>query len=212
METKIDLSQYHNTLSRKHQAIRLIWGVVWPMATWFLPRSMGMPWKRALLRAFGAKIHSTANIYSSAKIYYPANLEMDAYSCLASDVDCYNVAKIHIGANSTISQVAYLCTASHDITNPYNPLITAPIVIEDQAWVAADAFVGIGVTIGEGAVVGARAAVFKDVEPWTVVGGNPAKFIKNRKTYNMQNICKLQRGRQISSSTAIITNERRISA
>ena len=55
-----------------------------------------------------------------------------------------------------------------------------PIVIEAQAWVAADAFVGMGVTIGEGAVVGARAAVFKDVEPWTVVGGNPAKFIKNR--------------------------------
>ena len=68
------------------------------------------------------------------------------------------------------------------------------------------------VTIGEGAVVGARAAVFKDVEPWTVVGGNPVIFIKNRKTYNMQNICNLQKGRQILSSTSIITNERRISA
>jgi putative colanic acid biosynthesis acetyltransferase WcaF len=46
--------------------------------------------------------------------------------------------------------------------------------------VATDAFVGMGVTIGEGAVVGARAAVFKDVEPWMVVGGNPAKPIKKR--------------------------------
>ena len=72
--------------------------------------------------------------------------------------------------------------------------------------------IDLGGSIGEGAVVGARAAVFKDVEPWTVIGGNPAKFIKNRKTYNMQNICNLQRGRQILSSTAIITNERRISA
>ena len=105
---------------------------------------------------------------------------MDAYSCLASDVDCYNVDVIHIGANTTISQGVFLCTASHDITNSLNPLITAPIVIEDQAWVAADAFVGMGVTVGQGAVVGARAAVFKDVEPWTVVGGNPAKFIKKR--------------------------------
>ena len=60
------------------------------------------------------------------------------------------------------------------------PLKIAPITIGDRAWVAADAFVGMGVTIGEGAVVGARAAVFKDVEPWTVVGGNPAKFIKKR--------------------------------
>ena len=66
-------------------------------------------------------------------------------------------------------------------TNPLNPLITAPIVIEDQAWIGAKAFVGMGVTIGQGAVVGATASVYKDVAPWTVVGGNPAKFIKERK-------------------------------
>jgi putative colanic acid biosynthesis acetyltransferase WcaF len=59
-------------------------------------------------------------------------------------------------------------------------LISAPITIEEQAWVAADAFVGMGVTIGKGAVVGARASVYADVEPYTVVGGNPAKFIKKR--------------------------------
>ena len=53
-------------------------------------------------------------------------------------------------------------------------------MIENRAWVAADAFVCMGITIGEGAVVGARAAVFKNVEPWTVVGGNPAKVIKKR--------------------------------
>ena len=105
---------------------------------------------------------------------------MDRYACLASNVDCYNVAPIHIGANTTISQGAYLCTASHDISNPLNPLIIAPITIEDQAWVAADAFISMGVTVGQGAVIGARAAVFKNVEPWTVVGGNPAKFLKKR--------------------------------
>ena len=105
---------------------------------------------------------------------------MDEYSCLDENVICYNVAPIHIGAQSTVSQGAFLCTASHDITDKKNPLITAPIVIESQAWVAADAYVGMGVTIGEGAVVGARAAVFKDVEPWTVVGGNPAHLLKER--------------------------------
>ena len=179
-DTKIDLSQYHNALSRKNQVIRLLWTVVWGIFARPLPRSVGSGWKRWLLRLFGARIASTAIVYSSAKVYYPANLTMDAYSCLASDVDCYNVAPITIGANSTVSQGAYLCTASHDISNPLNPLITAPIVIEDQAWVAAGAFVGMGVTIGQGAVVGARAAVFKSVEPWTVVGGNPAKFLKKR--------------------------------
>ena len=179
-ETKIDLSQYHNALSRKNQIIRMLWTIVWGIFARPLPRSVGSGWKRFLLRLFGAQIAPTAVVYSSAKVYYPANLIMEAYSCLASDVDCYNVAPITIGANSTVSQGAYLCTASHDITNPLNPLITAPIVIKDQAWVAAGAFVGMGVTIGQGAVVGARAAVFKSVKPWTVVGGNPAKFIKER--------------------------------
>lgn len=179
-ETKIDLSKYKNALSRKNQLIRMVWSIVWGVFARPLPRSVGSGWKRFLLRLFGAKIAPTAIVYSSAKVYYPANLIMETYACLASDVDCYNVAPVHIGANSTISQGAYLCTASHDITNPLNPLITAPIVIEDQAWVAAGAFIGMGVTVGQGAVVGARSAVFKSVEPWTVVGGNPAKFIKKR--------------------------------
>lgn len=177
---KIDLSKYENHLGRKHQVIRLVWGIVWPLGTWFLPRSMGMGWKRFLLRMFGAKIHPTANIYSSAKIYYPANLTMEEYSCLASEVDCYNVAPIVVGANTTVSQGAYLCTASHDISDRLNPLITAPIILKDQAWIGAKAYIGMGVTIGQGAVVGATASVYKDVEPWTVVGGNPAKFIKKR--------------------------------
>ena len=179
-ETKIDLSKYENHLGRKHQVIRLLWSVTWTLCARWLPRSVGNGWKNILLRLFGAKIAKTAHVYSSAKVYYPSNLTMGEYSCLASNVDCYNVAPIIIGANTTVSQGAYLCTASHDVTNPLNPLITAPIIIEDQAWIGARAFVGMGVTIGQGAVVGATASVYKDVEPWIIVGGNPAKFIKKR--------------------------------
>lgn len=171
---------YVNHLGRKHQIIRFMWGFVWNVGAKWLPRSIGSGWKRFLLRAFGARIAPTAVVYSSAKIYYPANLIMDDYACLASDVDCYNVAPIHVGAFATVSQGAFLCTASHDITSPRHELITSPIKIGHEAWIGADAFVGMGVTIGEGTVVGARAAVFKDVEAWTVVGGNPAKFIKKR--------------------------------
>ena len=179
-ETKVDLSKYENRLGKKHQVIRFMWGIIWPLGTWFLLRSTGMVWKRFLLCMFGAKIHPTAMIYTSAKIYYPANLVMEENSCLASDVDCYNVDQITICANTTVSQGAYLCTASHDITDSLNSLITAPIVIEDQSWIGAKAFIGMGVRIGQGAVVGATASVYKNVEPWTVVGGNPAKFLKRR--------------------------------
>ena len=180
LKCKVDISKYENSLDKKHQVIRLLWGIMWPLLTWVLPRSIGMPWKRMLLRSFGARIHHTANIYSSARIYYPSNLVMEENSCIASDVDCYNVDLVTIGANSTVSQGAYLCTASHDITNPLHPLITAPIFTKDQAWIGARAYIGMGVTIGQGAVVGATASVYKNVESWTVVGGNPAKFIKKR--------------------------------
>lgn len=153
MNARLNIAQYNNKLGRKNQFVRLIY--IWPSMTWFLPRSLGMPWKRFILRLFGAKIDPTANVYSSVRVYYPAHLVMEEYSCLASDVDCYNVSLIQIGAKSTVSQGAYLCTASHDITDPDNALVTKPIIIEDQAWVGAKAYIGMGVTIGQGAVVGA---------------------------------------------------------
>ncbi len=169
-----------NHLGRRHQIARLLWVICWGLFAVWLPRSLGSGWKRLLLKLFGAKISKKAVVYSTAKVYYPANLIMDDYACLASGVDCYNVAPIHIGRFATVSQGAFLCTASHDISSAGHKLITAPVKICDQAWVGAKAYVGMGVTVGEGAVVGATASVYKDVEPWTVVGGNPAKFIKKR--------------------------------
>lgn len=91
METKIDLSRYHNALSRKNQVVRMLWTIVWGVFARPLPRSVRSGWKRFLLRLFGARIDATAIVYSSAKVYYPANLTMGAYACLASDVDCRNV-------------------------------------------------------------------------------------------------------------------------
>ena len=179
-DKKVDLSKYKNSFSVKNRMVRMLWTIVWTILAKPFPRSIGNSWKLLLLRIFGAKIHSKAVVYSSVKIYMPWNLEMDAYSCLAPEVDCYNVDKIKIGANATVSQRTYLCTASHDISLPSNPLIHAPIIVCEQAWVGAEAYIGMGVTIGQGVVVGARACVYKDVEPWTIVGGNPAKFIKNR--------------------------------
>jgi putative colanic acid biosynthesis acetyltransferase WcaF len=179
-EIKIDLSKYENSLSRKNQVIRLLWTITWAIFAKPLPRSIGNSWKIFLLRLFGAKVHKTAVVYSSVRVFMPWNLEMDAYSCLAPEVDCYNVNKIKIGAHSTVSQKTYLCNASHDVTLKHNPLIHAPIIIEDQVWIGVSAYVGMGVTIGQGAVVGANTCVYKNLDPWIIVGGNPAKFIKNR--------------------------------
>jgi putative colanic acid biosynthesis acetyltransferase WcaF len=105
---------------------------------------------------------------------------MGDHSCLSEGVECYSVDRITVGDQAVVSQGAFLCCASHDISSPIMELTYAPIVIESQVWVAARAFVGPGVTVGEGAVVGACAVVTKDVEPWTVVAGNPARVIGKR--------------------------------
>lgn len=105
---------------------------------------------------------------------------MGQFSAMGDAVDCYTVSKITIGSKVAISQRAFLCTGTHDISDLRRPLVSKPIVIHDHAWVCAEVFIGPGLTVGEGAVIGARSAVFKNVEPWTVNGGNPAKFIRRR--------------------------------
>ncbi len=109
---------------------------------------------------------------------------MQDRSCLGDFVDCYSVDKITIAADAVVSQYDFLCTASHDHTDPLLPLITAPIVIGEKAWVTADVFIAPGVTIGEGAVIIARSSVFHDIEPWTVAAGNPARPVKPRVLYD----------------------------
>jgi putative colanic acid biosynthesis acetyltransferase WcaF len=184
-DIKIDISKYQNSMSKSNQIARLVWSIVWLLLARPLPRSVGNAWKIFLLNLFGAKVHKTAVVYSSVRIYQPWNLEMHEYSCLAPEVDCYNVGKVIIGAHTTVSQKSYLCAASHNIQSIRHELISATIVIGKQAWIGADVFIGMGVNIGEGAVVGARAAVFKNVDSWHIVGGNPSKFIKMREVQDV---------------------------
>jgi putative colanic acid biosynthesis acetyltransferase WcaF len=105
---------------------------------------------------------------------------MGPESSLSDDVVCYNVDKVIMDEGAIVSQFTILCAGSHDISNLSVPVITAPIHLRKRAWVGMSSFISMGVTIGEFAVVAARANVVKDVEPWSVVGGNPAKFIKQR--------------------------------
>lgn len=171
---------YKNHLGFKNKCFRVLWNFAYIVFFRFTPNPLFWAWRAFVLRCFGASIGKHCKIRSSASIWAPWNIVLEDYVCIGQNARIYSVDRIVLKTKTCISQGAYLCTASHDITKKGNPLITAPIMMDSFSWVAADAFVGMGVTIGEGAVVGARAAVFKDVEPWTVVGGNPAKFIKKR--------------------------------
>ena len=81
---------------------------------------------------------------------------------------------------AVISQDAVLCAGAHDIDRPELPLVVKPIEIGREAWIASGAFIGPGVTVGEGAVLGARAVAFRDLEPWGVYIGNPARKVRDR--------------------------------
>lgn len=177
---KVDLQRYDFSFSFRNKAAR----VIWFLAYWIFFRPFNLTffsqWRALILRVFGAEIGKNSNIYASVKIWAPWNLKVGTFTTIGPKVDCYNQGRVIIGSNVIVSQKSYICASSHDCTISNFPLILKPVTIEDQAWIAADAFIGPGVIVGEGAVVGARASVFRDVSPWTIVGGNPARFIKNR--------------------------------
>jgi len=170
---------YRNRLGLANRFGRVAWQVVWATLYRYSPTPLH-GWRRFLLRCFAAKVRRGAHPYPRARIWAPWNLIMGEHSGLANDVDCYSVAPVTIGEFATVSQHAHLCAATHDYDDPEFHLVPKSITIGARAWVAAGAFVGPGVTIGEGAVVGARGVVVKDVPPWTVVAGNPARVIKQR--------------------------------
>lgn len=162
---------------------RLLWGFG-RLAFRFSPRPC-FGWRRFVLRCFGARIGAEVNTYPSTRIYFPWNLAIGDWSALGEEAFIYNLGPVTLGERVTISHRAQLCAGTHDYTQPDLPLLKPPIVVQNQAWICADAFVGPGVTVGEGAIVGARAVVMKNVEPWTIVAGNPAKMIKQRRLENL---------------------------
>jgi len=164
--------------TRIEMGYRILWGVAKFMFR-FSPRPC-FGWRRFLLRLFGAHIGKEVHIYNNAMIYMPWNLSIDDWSAIGEDAYIYNLGPITIGKYVTISHRAHLCAGTHDYTKHDLPLLKPPIHIKDQAWICADAFVGPGVEIGEGAIVGARAVAVKNVSAWTIVAGNPAMPVKQR--------------------------------
>jgi len=172
-------ADYKSPLSAGNKMARVAWGVVYLMLFRFTPAPC-FAWRRMLLQLFGAKLAPSVHIYPSARIWAPWNLTMESRACLAQEVFCYNIDQVFLGADSTVSFRSHLCAAGHDINDPARPLVTGPIRIERGAYVFADAFIGMNVTVGEGAVVAARSVVVRSVAPFDVVGGNPARVISRR--------------------------------
>lgn len=136
--------------------------------------------RNMLLRLFGASIHPKARIRPSVRIEVPWNLAVGANTSIGDHAIIYCLGPITLGDRVSISQYAHLCAGTHDFTQPEMPLLRPPIVIEDDAWIAADVFVGPGVRVGAGSVVGARSSVFSDLPGGQICIGNPARAIRPR--------------------------------
>jgi putative colanic acid biosynthesis acetyltransferase WcaF len=158
-----------------------LWWIVQALFVKPLPQAC-FPLRRILLRAFGAKIGTGVRIRPGVEVTYPWKVVIGDHSWIGDNVTLYSLGPISIGANTVISQNAYICAADHDYSDPAFAIRARAVTIEDEVWVASDAWVGPGVRIGTGAVVGARSTVTKDLPARMVCIGNPCRPIKPRVT------------------------------
>jgi putative colanic acid biosynthesis acetyltransferase WcaF len=167
------------SFSVANRAARVLWQLVAQLFFRLSPRPLHS-WRSFLLRCFGAKVGRGVHVYPGVNIWAPWNLELQDECGIGNGATLYSQAKITIGKRAVISQGVNLCTGTHDYTRPGSPLVARPIVVGDNAWVASEAFVHPGVTIGAGCVIGARAVVVSDMPEWMVCAGHPCKPLKAR--------------------------------
>jgi putative colanic acid biosynthesis acetyltransferase WcaF len=168
------------SFSLRNRLFRASWSIAWLLlARWTPPPLHG--WRRIVLRAFGARVAPGARVYGSVRVWHPGNLELGEDTLIGPGVTLYNQGWIRIGARTVVSQRAHICASTHDLNDPHFQLQLRPVTIGRQCWVAAEAFVGPGVTMSDGAVLGARGALFTDAEPLGIYRGNPATLFKTRR-------------------------------
>lgn len=164
----------------RNRLFRAVWSVAWLLlARWTPPPLHG--WRRLVLQLFGAELARGARVHASVRVWYPPHLRLGENVLIGPGARLYNQGRISIGARTVVSQGAYLCASSHDIADPDFQLVLRPISVGEGCWIAAEAFVGPGVTVGDGAVVAARAALFTDATAMGVYRGNPAAFVRERR-------------------------------
>lgn len=184
MTTHVQVSAYRSPWSNSMRLRRLMWELCWAFFCAWTPKPLNT-WRLLWLRLFGCKIKGRPFVHQRARILIPWNLTLHDRACLGDGANAYTLGPIEIKARATIAQEVYLCTGTHDFSTPVLPLVTAKITVGEDAFVGARAFVLPGVTIGDGAVIGACSLVTKDMPPWTVCAGHPCAPMKPREKYTV---------------------------
>ncbi len=148
-------------------------------------------WRAWWWRRFGARLGRRVRIRPGVRLTYPWRFEAGDHVWIGDSVHLFNLAPIHVGSHSVISQGSHLCTGDHDPADASFAIRCHPIQVGSQAWIAADCFIGPGVRIGDGCVIGARSVVFRDMPDGMVCHGQP---------------CKPKRPRQLSALSEAVTD------
>lgn len=161
--------------------LRTCWAFIQATLFRWSPR----PWhgfRARLLKLFGADIAAPSHvvIFPTVKVTYPWRLHLAPRSMVGRNVTIYNLADITLEYGANVSQNCHLCAGTHDFNQWSMPLVAKPIVIGRNTWVAADVFIGPGITIGELSVIGARSVVVNDMPAHMVCAGNPCRPLKPR--------------------------------
>jgi putative colanic acid biosynthesis acetyltransferase WcaF len=173
------------SFSLANRIYRLTWMMTWALLASWTPPPLHR-WRAFLLRLFGARVAPGVHVYGSARIWSPANLTLGRRAGVGPRAILYSMGPITIDEYVVISQGAHICAGTHDVGDAHFQLQARPIHIGTRAWIAAEAFVGPGVTVGAGAVLGARACAMRDLDPWTIYSGNPAQAIRPRRLRNAE--------------------------
>lgn len=168
------------SFSLRNRVARALWGLVWLLLFRPSPRPLHA-WRALLLRLFGARLGQHVKVYPNVSIWAPWALQLGSRVAIGNGVTLYNMAPLTIGDNCVVSQGAHLCGGTHDIHSANFQLRADPITLGNNVWICAEAFVGNGVSIADGSVIGARSVVAKSIEQtWTVWAGAPARAIGTR--------------------------------
>lgn len=172
-------SPYDSPWTISHRIKMLLWEYVWLLFCVWTPKPANS-WRLFWLKLFGCTIYGKPFVHQRARIQIPWNLILHDHACLGDRANAYTLGVIEIFEHATVGQEVYLCTGTHAFENAALNLITKKITIQKGVFIGVRAIIMPGVTIEENAIVGAGSIVTKNVEKNTIVGGNPAKFIKTR--------------------------------
>ena len=160
-------------LDYRNKTYRCIWNIIYVLLFRTSPR-LFFRWRILILKIFGCQCDWSVRVYPKAKIWSPRQLTLGRNATISNDVDIYNVSNVQIGDFTTISEKAFLCTASKTFNMKKRELLVGEISIGSECWIASGVSILPGIVIGDKAIILYGVIINEHIAPRTLV-----KCVKN---------------------------------